>query len=87
MRGGHGVLPEPIGMLGIGKPKVGVDVDDAGQHEHAAGVHDAGAVHGQIGSDGLDPALAHGHVTGLGASGGHDGAAADHEVGQLRPPR
>ena len=67
-RGGRGVLPKPIGMLGVGQPKVGVHVDDAGEHEHAAGLHDAGAVRRQTRSDGLDPAVAHGHVTGLRAA-------------------
>ena len=59
------VLEEAVGRRVRGHPRVGVDVDDAGEDEHPGRVDDVTGLGGQpaeVGLDGLDAAAAHGNV-------------------------
>ena len=57
-----GVLPKPMRTLRVRQPQVGVDVDDAGQHQQPGRVEDLGPVSLQPRTDALDAPVAHRHV-------------------------
>jgi len=64
-----------------GHVEVGVDVDAAGNDEHAGGVEDArGVFGGKLGGEGGDFVAVDAHVGEGSVGGGYDGAVTDYGV-------
>src|SRR2546426_2822446 len=81
--GGDGAGLEIVGAGGAaeGHVEVGVDVDAAGNDEHAGGVEDArGVFGGKPGGDGRDFVAVDAHIGEGSVGGGYDGAVTDYGV-------
>ena len=83
-RRGDRVLEEAVGLVVGGDARVGMDIDDAGQHEQPRRIDDLAGRDGGPGEvrfDRFDGAAADGDVGAERSLGGDHGAAADDEVG------
>ena len=75
------VLREPVGMVGVGQPEVGMDVDDAGQDQQPGRVDHLGAIGRKVLPHRPMRPSPDRHVRAPAAAGRDDRAADDDPIG------